>query len=197
MAATMFRMRNLRSTPTARFSACACIRSRTSAPIRRHFGRSCRHSLYGPLLSGQYNIPAIYVRSRRGLYEHRVGRRRARRGPAGGDLPDRAHRRKGRAGDRTRSGRVSAQELRHLVPASDARHFCLRRRRLWRRRSTRRSSSPTTRAWPPARRLPPPRASCAASGFSAYIEACGLAPSQAVGRARHRRRANGNPPRCA
>ena len=36
-------------------------------------------------------------------------------------------------------------------------------------------------ASPPARRRPRPKASCAASAISCYIEACGIAPSKAVG----------------
>ena len=50
-----------------------------------------------------------------------------------------------------------------------------------RRRWTRRWSSPTTRASPSARRPPRAKGKLRGIGISAYIEACGLAPSQAVG----------------
>ncbi len=49
------------------------------------------------------------------------------------------------------------------------------------RASTRRLLLPTTKALPSASANPHATASCAASAFSTYIEACGLAPSQAVG----------------
>ena len=79
---------------------------------------------------GPVRHPGHLLRGRRGLHQHRAGRRLSRRRPAGGDLRGRAHRREGGARDRARSGRVPPAELRHLVPASDAGHHCLRRRRL-------------------------------------------------------------------
>ncbi len=81
--------------------------------------------LYAPLLSGQYNIPNIYCRGRRGLHQHRAGRRLSRRRPAGSDLRRRAPGRGRGARDRPRSGRVPPHEFRHLVPASDAGHHDL------------------------------------------------------------------------
>ena len=94
------------------------------------FASSVPTYLYAPLLSGQYDIPAIYCRGRRGLHQHGAGRRLSRRRPAGGDVRRRAPRRSGRARDRARSGRVPPPEFRHVVPASDAGHHDLRRRRL-------------------------------------------------------------------
>ena len=44
--------------------------------------RRCRPISTRTLLSGQYDIPAIYCRGRRGLHQHRAGRRRSRRRPA-------------------------------------------------------------------------------------------------------------------
>ena len=60
-------------------------------------------------------------------------------------------------------------------------HPALRRRRLRRRRSTRRWSSPTTRALGARKAASAAKGKLRGIGFSAYIEACGLAPSQAVG----------------
>ena len=53
--------------------------------------------------------------------------------------------------------------------------------RLSRRRSTRRWSSPTTRASAQRKAASAAKGKLRGVGFSAYIEACGLAPSQAVG----------------
>ena len=73
------------------------------------------------------------------------------------------------------------QELRQEVPAPDAGHHDLRRRRLRRRRSTRRWRSPTTRASAERKREAARNGKLRGIGFSAYIEACGIAPSAAVG----------------
>ena len=88
----------------ARSSRCASIRSLISAPIRRPSGQSCQPDLYGTLLSGQYDIPAIYCEVD-GVYTNTVSVDAVR----GAGRPEatflvRADRRKGRARDGTRSG---------------------------------------------------------------------------------------------
>ena len=112
---------------------------------------------------GAVQHPEHLCRGRRGLYQHRAGRRLSRRRAPGGDL--RVERLVEMAARET--GRDPAEfrraELRHSVPASDAGDHGLRHRRITAARSTRRWRSPTTRASPRARRPRRPRASCAAS----------------------------------
>ena len=55
------------------------------------FASSVPTYLYGTLLSGQYAIPEHLLRSRRGLHQHRAGRRLSRRRAPGGDVRHRAH----------------------------------------------------------------------------------------------------------
>jgi len=88
------------------------------------FSSSVPTYLYAPLLSGQYNIPAI------GLYQHRAGRCLSRRRPSGGDLRRRAHRRGRGARTRHGPGHVPPEELHQVLPAPDAGHHVLRRGRL-------------------------------------------------------------------
>ena len=137
--------------------------------------------LYAPLLSGQYAIPAIYVEVDGVYYKHRPGRCSSRRRQARSDFLARAHRRKGRARDRKRSGRVSSQEFRR--PRSHIR----------RRSSFTYDVGDYAKALDKALALADykgvsaRKAASAAKGklrgvgFSAYIEACGLAPSQTAG----------------
>ena len=66
--------------------------------------------------------PGHLLRGRRGLHQHRAGRRLSRRRPAGGDLRCRASGREGGPRDGPRSGRVPAPELRQDVSAPDAGH---------------------------------------------------------------------------
>ncbi len=109
---------------------CACTRPPISAPIcppsRRPFRpistrRSCRANMRSRDL----------LRSRRGLHEHRAGRRLSRRRTARSHIRGRAPRRSRGARDGQRSGR-SAQEFRQKLPAPDAGHHVLRRRQLHR-----------------------------------------------------------------
>ena len=113
---------------------------------------------------GPVQHPGDLCGGRRRLHDHRAGRRLSRRRPAGSDL---RHRTAG-GGRRARESGCDPAEFRRqnfvtAVPASDAGHHELRRRRLRRPRSTRRSRLPTTRVCRRARRPRPPRASCAAS----------------------------------
>ena len=164
----------------ARSSACRVHTIANLGAYPSTFWSSVPTYLYAILLSGQYDIPAIYaevdavytntvsVDAVRGagrpeatfLVERIVEKARARTGPR--SAPS--------SGGRTSSpnSRIRRRSSSATTPATI------------RRRSTRRSSSPTTRASPRARRPRPPR-QAARLGFSAYIEACGLAPSQAVG----------------
>ncbi len=61
MAAITSPMRNSRPTPMARSRRCASPRKPISALISRPSASSVPTYLYAPLLSGQYNIPAIYA----------------------------------------------------------------------------------------------------------------------------------------
>ncbi len=90
-------------------SAPICRPSRRSYPLMPML-RCCRAS----------TTSRISMRSRRGLYQHRAGRRLSRRRPAGSDFLDRAHCRGCRSRDRARSGRIPPNELRQVFPASDA-----------------------------------------------------------------------------
>ena len=84
------------------------------------FSSSVPTYLYATLLSGQYDIPAIYAEVIGGLHQHHAGRRLSRRGPARGELSARAHDGDRGAAVEGRSGRTAAQELHHPVPAPDA-----------------------------------------------------------------------------
>ena len=69
---------------------------------------------------GPVRHPADLLRGRCGLHQHRAGRRLSRRRAPGGDLRCRAADRGRRARTRPRSGRAAPEELRQIVPASDA-----------------------------------------------------------------------------
>ncbi len=86
---------------------------------------SLRHAAVGPV-----RHPADLLRGRRGLHQHRAGRRLSRRRAAGGDLRGRAAGRGRRARDGTGPGRSAQQELHQDVPAPDAGDHDVRRRRL-------------------------------------------------------------------
>ena len=136
---------------------------------------SLRHAAVGPV-----RHPGDLLRGRCGLHQHGAGRCLSGRRPAGGDLRGRAAGRGRRARAGHRSGRAAAQELHQELSAPDAGDHDLRRRRLSRPRSRRRWRSPTSRA--SARKRESARhGKLRGLGFSTYIEACGLAPSQAVG----------------
>ena len=86
-----------RSTRTARSSACACTRSPISAPIPRPSGRRCRPISMRSCCRASTTFPNIYVRGRRGLHQHRAGRRRiaaraARRRPSSSSASSRSRR---------------------------------------------------------------------------------------------------------
>ena len=92
------------------------------------FSSSVPTYLYGTLLSGQYEIPAI-LREVDAVYQYGAGRRLSRRRPPRSDLRGRAADggRRPRDGDRSRR---SAEELHQEFSAPDAGDHDLRRRRL-------------------------------------------------------------------
>ena len=129
------------------------------------FSSSVPTYLYAPLLSGQYNIPAIYCEVD-AVYTNTAPVDAYRgAGPPGGDLRRRAH-------GRDRGARDSAAIPPSSAARTSSRPSRIRRRSSWPMtpaitapRSTRRWRSPTTRASARARPPQPPRASCAASAF--------------------------------
>ena len=145
------------------------------------FASSVPTYLYGPLLSGQYNIPAIYAEVD-AVYTNTVpvdAYRGAGRPEATfviERIVEMAARETGRD-----PAEFRRQNFITAVPAPDAGHHGLRRRRLRARRSTRRWRSPTTKASAARKAASAAKGKLRGVGFSAYIEACGLAPSAAVG----------------
>ncbi len=94
------------------------------------FSSSVPTYLYAPLLSGQYDIPAIYCEVE-GVYTTTAPVDAYRgRGPSRGDVRDRAADGSHRAAAWAGPGGVPQEELRQEVPAPDAGHHVLRRRRL-------------------------------------------------------------------
>ena len=94
------------------------------------FSSSVPTYLYATLLSGQYNIPAIFAEVI-SVYTNTTPVDAYR----GAGRPEASYRGRAADGDRGaaaqgRSGRTAAQELHHPVPAPDAGHHGLRRRRL-------------------------------------------------------------------
>ena len=136
---------------------------------------------------GCYDIPALQLRVHGCLHAHDADRRVPRRGPARGDLRDRAG--DGRARDRARDGsaRAAPPELHHRVPGDDRVRAHDRLGRL------QRLARPGARACSTSRRFAPSRPSGASAatrsssgiGFSTYVEMCGLAPSGILGAIRY------------
>ena len=196
MAATTSPTPRWRSTTTARSPALQGQDHRQSRRLHVDLlvvgaDLSLRDAAVGPV-----RHPGDLLRGRRGLHQHRAGRRLSRRRAAGGDLRGRAAGRGRRARDGHRSRRSCAsKQLHQVVPAPDAGDHDLRRRRLsglaeegaGARRRTRASASASAN-----RRAP---ASCAASA---------IRPTSRPAASRRRRRsarsapasACGNPPRC-
>ena len=181
-AATTSRTPSWRWTRTASSSRCACTRRRTWAPTCRP-SRSCIPTiLYATLLAGQYTTPAIYCEVTAVVHQHRAGRCLSRRRPARGDLRRRAPRAPGGArAEASTAGRDPPAQLHPHASRTRRRSRSVRHRRL--RRDARRGDEawPTSRASRRARRRPRSAASCAASGYASYIEACGIAPSNVAG----------------
>ena len=76
---------------------------------------SLRHAAVGPI-----RHPVDLLRGRRGLHQHRAGRRLSRRRAPGSDLRGRAAGRSGGAADGHRSRRIAQAQLHQVVPAPDA-----------------------------------------------------------------------------
>ena len=149
---------------TAKCWACACTRSRTSAPILRPSGRWSRPGSMRRCCRANTIFPRSTSRSTGSTPTPRLSTpfaaQAARRPPSWSNAsskkprvrPDTIRR---SFGERTSSPR-SRIKRRWSLPTTSA---------TTRRRSTRRWSSRTTRASPRARRPPPPRASCVAWDF--------------------------------
>ena len=163
----------------------SALRAKTIANLGAYmstFSSSVPTYLYGTLLSGQYDIPSIYCEVDAVYTNTGAGRRLSRRRPPGGDLRGRAAGRGRRRGSWSIDPAELAQaQLHQVVPAPDAGDHDLRRRRLSRlaqegagdrRREGLRQAQARSGA---------PRQAARASAISTYIEACGIAPSQAVG----------------
>ena len=146
------------------------------------FSSSVPTYLYAHAAVGPVRHPGDLLRGRRGLHQHRAGRRLSRRRAAGGDLRGRAA---GRGRRRASSGSIRPSCARknfiktfpHQTPvimAYDAGDYdaSLEEGAGARRLQGLRQAQA---------RQPPSAASCAASAISTYIEACGIAPSAAVG----------------
>ena len=131
------------------------------------------------------------LRGRRGLHQHRAGRRLSGRRSAGSLLRGRTPHGGRRARDRTRSGRIPPHELHQVLPASDASHHDLRRGRTLPARSTRRSTLADYKGIGPRKAASAAKGKLRGVGFSAYIEACGIAPVGGGRLARRRRRTLG------
>ena len=120
MAATMSRMPNWRSTRTARSLA---LRVHTIANLGAYlstFSSSVPTYLYGLLLSGQYNIPAIYCEVD-AVYTNTapVDAYRGAGRPEATFVVERIVEIAARR-TRARSRRIPPRQFRHVVPASDA-----------------------------------------------------------------------------
>ncbi len=119
-AATMSPTRKWRWTRTARCWASACIRSANLGAYLSTFASSVPTYLYAPLLSGQYNVPAIYCEVD-AIYTN-TAPVDAYRGAGRPEATFVVERLMEIAGARARrgSGGVPHQEFRHAVPAPDA-----------------------------------------------------------------------------
>ena len=141
---------------------------------------------------GLLQDPERLRRGHRRLHEHHVRRRLPRRRPARGDLRHRAGDGPLRRRDRHGPRRGPAPEL-HPARRVPVREPVRARDRVaaaprststpatTSRRWTRRSRWPATTTSPRRRPRPRPAASSSASGFSTYIEVCGVAPSKWIG----------------
>ena len=154
---------------------------RQSGRLPVHFATAVPTYLYGTLLAGQYKTPAIYAKVEGGVHQHRARRRLPRRRPAGGDL-----RRRAAGGTLAREMRMDPAELRRrnfIQPTSSpTRRRCpdLRQRRV-RREPGQGAEDDRLAELQPAPRRGEARGKLRGIGFSAYIEACGIAPSKVVG----------------
>ena len=189
MAATTSPTPSWRWTRTARSSACASHTIANLGAYLSTFSSSVPTYLYAPLLSGQYDIPAIYCEVD-GVYTNTA--------------PVDAYRGAGRP-EATfvieRLVEVAARELRHgsgRVPpaATTSRSFPHQTPVIMTYDAgdyhglarPRRSSSPITPASRARKRESARSGKLRGIGFSSYIEACGIAPSAGGRLARRRRR---------
>ena len=146
---------------------------------------------------GPVRHPGDLRRGRRGLHEHRaVDAYRGAGRPEATFVVERIVEKAARE-TRTRSGRVPAAEFHHArsrtrrrsLMCYDAGDYGAALDKAW--------SSPTTRASRARKAASAAKGKLRGIGISAYIEACGLAPSAGGRRARRWRRRYGNRPRSA
>ena len=161
------------------------LRAKTKANLGAYlstFASSVPTYLYAPLLSGQYNIPAIYCEVD-GVYTNTapVDAYRGAGRPEATFVVERLVEVAARADSAWIPAEFRRQNFITHVPAPDAGHHDLRRRRLRRLACARRWSWPTTRASRARKAASAKKGKLRGIGFSAYIEACGIAPSAAVG----------------
>ena len=138
--------------------------------------------LGGWVYGGPYDVDGLLARGGRRVHDRHADGRLSRRGPARGDVPDRANRRRARAQARHGPGGASAQELRHGVPAHAGLGARGRLRRLRRSARPRARDGRLRRAPQGAGRAPSNGTTKELGiGFSTYNEMCGLAPSRILG----------------
>ena len=101
------------------------LRAKTIANLGAYmstFSSSVPTYLYATLAVGPVRHPAHLLRGRRGLHQHRAGRRLSRRGTSGSDLRGRAAGGSGGAAAGHGSRRFAQAQFHQVVSASDAGH---------------------------------------------------------------------------
>ena len=123
------------------------------------------------------------LRGQGGVHQHDPGGRAPRGGSPGGDLRGGADRRPGgaRDGNRRRGAQAPQLHSRRRLPLPHQGRARIRTPGTTGSPSTARSSSRAMGGSPPGAKRRGQGASFAGIGLSAYIEACGIAPSQVVG----------------
>ena len=145
------------------------------------FSSSVPTYLYATLLSGQYNIPNIFAEVI-SVYTNTtpVDAYRGAGRPEASFVVERLMETAARQ-LKVDPDRAAAQELHHQLPAPDAGDHGLRHRRLQRVAGCGDEGDRLCRLRLPQGEGEEAKASCAVIGVSCYIEACGIAPSKAVG----------------
>ena len=135
-----------------------------------------RHAAGGPV-----HHAADLRRGRCLVHQHRAGRCLPRRGPARGDLPAGAPGLALRLGNEPGPGRDPQAQLHHPVPLPDAGRAAVRHGRLPRLHGQGEGRWPR---WPASRerkKATEAKGKLRGIGYSSYIEACGIAPSNIAG----------------
>ena len=162
---------------------CGSRRSPTSAPTCRPSRRRCRPISTRRCCPASTRSPAIYCEVN-AVYTNTapVDAYRGAGRPEATFVVERLVEVGGARARASTRPSCGARNFIKTLPAPDAGDHDLRRRRLRRVARRRRWSSPTYKGFGKRKaRVERAAASCAASAISTYIEACGIAPSQAVG----------------